>query len=423
MNQKSTTTQLIEFYENIYRNADNRIQSDVIYLDISKAFDCVPHDLLIKKLKTFGFNGKLLNWIKNYLEKRKQRVVIEGEHSNFCKVTSGVPQGSILGPMLFLLYINDMSTCVNNSECKLYLYADDSKLVRDIKNQNDCMELQISINNLLRWSNDWCMNFNFTKCCIMSFAKAKSLINYDYYMGNNLLTRVDSMVDLGITVCSNLRWDSHIDNITKRAYQRLGLVKRCIGSSCDMNIKNLCYKSLVRPILESNSCIWSCNTKKLLTKIESVQRRATKFITCSYTQDYKTRLINCDLLPLALRRDFLDSVLFYNHVNDLVFLNLRVKLVNQDFAYLTRNVADHLSLENIRCNTYMYSKQYNVRIIKTWNCIPYEIRNLSLTDSGTNSTFKNKLKVWLKQLFMNNFDVNNTCSWTVSCSCNNCINV
>jgi hypothetical protein len=420
MSKKSTTSQLVQFYDNVFHDCDNSIQTDVTYLDLTKAFDSVPHDLLLLKLNSFGINGKLLSWISNYLSRRKQKVVIEGKSSTFKNVISGVPQGSILGPLFFLYYINDMCKSISDPDTSLFLYADDSKLSKRIVTPHDCDTLQQSINELSSWATTWGMAFNATKCCIMSFTKSHNKVLYQYKMNNVVLSRPHIFVDLGVTVCDNLKWDEHVNNIVSKANKRLGLIKRCIGNNCSMQVKLCCYTSLVRPLLESSSSSWSCYNKKLITKIESVQRRASKYILKDYNTEYDIRLSICNLLPLSLRRDYLDLVLLYNYIHDLVDIDLNVSFAVNNRNIRTRNVIDDLTLATRTCKNLFYEKLYVNRVAKVWNSLPYELRNTELTISGNNTTFKKALKTWLTSLFHEKFDVFNTCTWLVYCGCNQC---
>jgi hypothetical protein len=416
--RKSTNTQLVEFYDGVYSNADNGIQTDVVYLDLSKAFDSVPHNFLILKLKAFGVNGQLLNWFINYLDNRKQKVILDGHSSDYVNVISGVPQGSILGPLLFNIYINDMSKVITSQNSHLFLYADDSKLCSQITCLNDCFALQSSINELYNWSNIWGMRFNHSKCCILSFKSSPNKIIHNYYMNANKINRSNCYEDLGILVSDNLKWDDHICKIVNKANKRLGLIKRCVGN-CNMEIKLLCYKSLIRPILECGSCVWACPSKKMVNKLETVQRRATKFILHDFSIDYDSRLFMCTLLPLTLRREYLDLVFFYNFVHSLVDVKLSTNFILYQ-NNRTRHHVDELSLAIPRCNTNNYSKMYNNRIVRVWNSLPYNIRCLELSDAGYNHPFKKALKEWIFSYFVSNFDVNNVCSWSIYCGCSSC---
>jgi hypothetical protein len=169
---KSTATQLLEFTHNIGNVTDSGGQVDVIYLDFAKAFDSVPHRLLIHKLKSYGFHGNLLRWLEGYLFHRKQRTVSGGTESDWLPVLSGVPQGSILGPLLFSLYINDMPTSILDS--LILLYADDTKCYRTVHTLMDCYLLQRDLNLLLEWSTVWKLHFNPRKCKALSITNSRS---------------------------------------------------------------------------------------------------------------------------------------------------------------------------------------------------------------------------------------------------------
>jgi ribonuclease P/MRP protein subunit RPP40 len=173
----------------------------------------------------YGFNNILLSWFTNYLSCRKQRVVIDGEHSDWLPVLSGVPQGSILGPMLFLLYINDLPTQVSNGS-QVFLYADDSKCTRCINNIRDCEQLQSDINSLDKWSKKWDMEFNVLKCKIVTISRKRNPLCYNYRLNDHTLERVSEILDLGVNITSSLCFNSHIDKIVSKANRMLGMIKR-----------------------------------------------------------------------------------------------------------------------------------------------------------------------------------------------------
>jgi hypothetical protein len=415
--QRSTVTQLLEFYNNVYSCLDNKKQMDVIYLDLSKAFDCIPHKLLIHKLKSFGISGSLLLWIENYLSNRWQRVVVEGSSSNYLKVLSGVPQGSILGPLFFIMYINDIFNNVSSETDVLYLYADDSKLGSTINNVNDCINMQAKLDLFVNWGNCWGMNFNPKKCCVMTFTNNKSPVNFTYSINGSDLTKVDEFNDLGVIVSSKLTWDTHINNCVTKANKRLGLIKRCVGYEVSNKAKLLCYKSLVRPLLEYGTMLWSCNSRKTLIRLESVQRRASKYILNNFISEYDVRLNACELLPLTLRRDFLDCLFLYNNLHGLVDSNiLNLVSFNQNRG---RN-NDDLMLNHKRVHLETCRNFYINRITNLWNSVPYELRSIELTESGYNTSFKNNLKAWFIDYFRNNFRVEDVCTWVVCCTCHRC---
>ena len=158
-------TQLLNVIEDWTGAIESGKSVDVIYLDFSKAFDRVPHAHLISKLSSYGINGLLLKWIKDFLDNRRQRVCVRGSHSNWSSVTSGVPQGSVLGPILFIIYVNDLPEVVTSN---LWMFADDSKIYRTITSDEDINRLQEDLHNISIWCSKWLMTLNLDKCKCMS---------------------------------------------------------------------------------------------------------------------------------------------------------------------------------------------------------------------------------------------------------------
>jgi hypothetical protein len=192
-----TTAVVPQLCYNIGSVIDRGGQVDILYLDFSKAFDSVSHRLSVHKLKSYGIQGKLLGWFQQYLSGRQQRVVLEGVTSDWLPVTSGVPQGSILGPLLFLLYINDMSSVIQSST--LALFTDDAKRFKSISCQEDVNELQADMDRLVTWSDTWKMKFNSSKCKVMSVTRRDNRIFYNYSMNNSILDHVGGVFkDLGV---------------------------------------------------------------------------------------------------------------------------------------------------------------------------------------------------------------------------------
>ena len=203
--ERSCTTQLIQFSETLAFNLNAKWQTDVIYFDFSKAFDSVNHDVLLQKLKyQFGIDGFLLNFLKGYLKGRKQRVTIDGCFSDFAQVESGVPQGSILGPLLFVLFINDLADVLNEGS-DILMYADDTKIWRVIHSESDQIKLQEDINNMYAWSVLNKMNFHPDKCKVITIALIHNPFrhffnNIIYYMNNEVLDNTSQEKDLGVIV-------------------------------------------------------------------------------------------------------------------------------------------------------------------------------------------------------------------------------
>ena len=411
---RSTSTQLVEFIENIGNTLDNSGQTDIIYLDFSKAFDSVSHPLLLRKLRRFGISGNMLKWFESYLAKRVQRVVVNGGTSKWLPVYSGVPQGSILGPLLFNMFINDMPDVVNISN--VVLYADDTKCYNTIASEVHCNELQSDLEALYVWSTTWSLNFNASKCKVITVTRKKDPLLYDYTLNGQTLERVSCINDLGVTINDELNWSKHIDSITSKARRLCWLIKRSVGYNASTRVKKQLYVSLVRSNVEYCSQIWSGTSHININKLERVQRSATRYILNYPDSDYRDRLIKLNLLPLAYRREVLDVTFFYKILNNLYHLNVKDFI---SFTYsnerLTRSSNDPVYLCTQMCKTESGKKLFFNRIVNIWNSIPYNIRN-----SDTISIFKSQINTFYKSLFHSTFDPNNMCTWTVSCACNKC---
>jgi hypothetical protein len=185
---KSTSTQLVQFLAHLSHTVDCSGQSDIIYTDFSKAFDTVSHTLLIEKLCHVGFSGNLLNWFKSYLLGRYQRVVVDGAASRWIKVTSGVPQGSIIGPLMFLIYINDLPDILKHSNP--LLFADDTKIYANVRSVDDCQLIQDDLDALCHWCKIWKLDLNIAKCKVLSVTKSHYPIVFRYHINGKPLERV-----------------------------------------------------------------------------------------------------------------------------------------------------------------------------------------------------------------------------------------
>ena len=205
--------------------------TDIIYFDFKKAFDSVPHRRLLLKLKSYGISGNLLSWLSSFLTGRLQRVTLNNVYSEWSNVISGVPQGSVLGLILFLLYINDIPTVVDSHPL---LFADDIKLYRRIQSENDIIQLQKDINNLLNWSNTWLLNFNMPKCKVLRIGTSN--LPQNYTLNGTPLDNVQDMRDLGVTIDSKLNFHSHSTYIVSKANRLLGLIRKSFENVITLTI-------------------------------------------------------------------------------------------------------------------------------------------------------------------------------------------
>ena len=248
--KRSCVTQLLEVLEKWTTLLDHGSSIDVIYFDFAKAFDSVPHQRLISKLQAYGIKGNVLKWIIEYLSDRKQRVILNGYKSPWSNVLSGVPQGSVLGPLLFLIYINDIPECVNTSHVKIF--ADDLKLYSE--NNKDSKLLQSDITNIERWSAKWQLPLNSGKCFKMqigSTSQKSSFHLFDKKDDRDIdIIEVEETKDLGVIIDTKLKFEKQVAACVKKANGVLTSIKRTINYIRADIFKTLC-ETLVRPLLES----------------------------------------------------------------------------------------------------------------------------------------------------------------------------
>ena len=240
----SCETQLIEFIDDVTKNFDNGQQTDCLIMDFSKAFDKVSHSLLVHKLQHYGIRGKTNRWIKSFLSGRTQCVLVEGEKSSSIDVESGVPQGSVLGPSLFLFYINDMPDDIKST---VRLFADDTIVYLTVSSCDNT--LQEDLDKLAIWEVQWMMKFHSDKCQVLAITKKKTTIKKNYNLHDHTLEHVPSAKYLGVTITSDLKWESHVTNISQKANKTIGFLKRNLNIS-NGKIKEKAYISLVRPTVE-----------------------------------------------------------------------------------------------------------------------------------------------------------------------------
>ncbi len=288
----SSVQQLLCFIHEVTTALDSKAQVDAIYLDFKKAFDKVSHNGLLAKLKSLGVDGNAWKWIREYLSNRKQMVTVNGNHSSIVSVTSGVPQGSILGPLLFLVFINDLPDCVEFS--KVHLFADDTKCSRVIYCGEDVNKLQWDIDKILTWSNRWSLYFNESKSIQMNFCSSRQPAQPSTYtLAGSCIKYSLINKDLGLLVQSDLKWEAHYNSISAKAYKMLGLLKRTFSSTNSSDTKKQLYLFLVRSQLSYGSQLWRPMLLKDILSLEKIQRRATKFILPQTTSPmtYKERLV------------------------------------------------------------------------------------------------------------------------------------
>ena len=249
---RSYALKLLSTLTYIVESLNKNYSLDIIFLDMQKALDSVCHNKLLLKLQAYGFVGESLAWFKGYLDNRQHCVRLDGCVSEVLPVKSGVPQGSILGPLLFLVYVDDLISHVIHS--KLYMFADDSECIKEIRCSQDSVLLQYDLDSMGRWCNDNCMAFNAKKCALLHFGPEESSLDYTTNGGSIPLCTTHK--SLGIIFSNKLVWSPHISFILGKAYRSLYLIKRVVPFNCDIRLKRTLYLTLVRSHLAYSSIIW-----------------------------------------------------------------------------------------------------------------------------------------------------------------------
>ena len=287
----SCKTLLITLLHDLSHCYDAGIQTDMIFTDFAKAFDTVPRKRLLYKLEWHGIRGNIKNQISSFLNNHTQRVVLDGISSPECSVLSVVPQGTVLGPTLFFIYMNDLPETISHSSVKLF--ADDCILYKAICTPDDVEKLQEDLSAFQDWQQKWLMKLNISKCYIMrvSHPRRNKIIS-SYKIHNHILSSVDHHKYLGITIQNDLKWHQHIQSMTSKANQTLALLIRNLRTP-SIQLRERAYLSLVRPKLEYAAAVWNPHLINDRNALEKVQRHAARYVKGIYTYDASvTQMLN-----------------------------------------------------------------------------------------------------------------------------------
>ena len=369
---RSCVSQLLVTIHKWMSCLDRNNPVDAVYLDLSKAFDTVPHNKLLHKLKGYGISGNVLKWITDFLTGRTQYVSVNGSQSAETPVTSGVPQGSVLGPILFIYYINDMPDIV---ECFIKIFADDAKTSNEVSSVEDSVLLQGSLDNLSTWTTDWGVNFNCGKCGVMHLGKNNP--HYCYTLNNTALSQTTSEKDLGVFVDPLLNFEEHMNTKVKQARKMSGLISRAISyKSKDIMVP--LYKSLVRPIIEYGNAVWSPYLRKHIDFIESVQRHFTKCIIGTKNLEYEDRLKFLGLPSLEYRRFRGDLIETYKICNGMYDPITTSSLF--DFNTSDKTRTNGLKITKRTTNSSQYKNFFTNRVTNHWNKLPAHVAKAKSTN-------------------------------------------
>ena len=366
---KSTTGALLTAVHNWHKLLEDGQSVCAVFFDFKKAFDKVPHSILMSKLTNLNLDLHLVSWVASYLRNRSQYVIINGKSSNISEVVSGVPQGSVLGPLLFLIYINDID--LHQNEGSLLLYADDLLLYHPIQSPEDYLKLQGDIDQLQAWSERNVLLFNQSKCKYMTISRKFSppLPNMFLNISGRPLLKVDHYKYLGVWISHDLSWSKHIEGMCMQKCLQAGC-RQFYGHSSLECLRQL-YISLVRSKLEYAAPVWDPHQKTNSHKIEKVQKFALKICTKLWNRDYDSLLDTVDLPSLSTRRLYLKLSYLYQVINgNFKFpdppLERRVCPLN---LRSTKNIQfkDQFA-EQMHMRTLFSQKQYLYGMNYHWSC-------------------------------------------------------
>ena len=362
---------------------------DVIYLDFRKAFDTVPHQRLLYKLESYGISGPIISWINSFLSDRKQRVFVNGHFSEWADVLSGIPQGSVLGPTLFLIFINDLPETIANL---VKIFADDTKVYSIINDNQDIESLQNDLDNLAEWSNKWKLGFNAKKCKSMHIGRNNPEHKYTMLdVTTGVRTEIQQVVeekDLGVTFQNDLKFNKHIATCVKKANRMIGIIRRAF-TSLDKGMFLTLYKSMIRPYLEYATAVWSPHLKKDIFMIENTQRRATKIVKEIKDWPYEDRLRFLGLPTLIYRRTRNDMIQVFKIMNN-------INNVDKDLFFTinsqstTRGHSLKICKKQNRLNIRAHA--FSQRVVYTWNDLPkkcIQSRDVNSFKTNLNMNCKN----------------------------------
>jgi len=380
---RSTCSQMLDCNYEWRQALDNNNSVDVIFIDFSKAFDVVPHAKLIHKLAQMGICDQTLKWLQAFLAERRQVVDINGTISAPGAVTSGVVQGSVVGPILFVLYINDLPAACR--DCIIALFADDAKAYKIIKTPQDRLLLQLSLTALWFWALKWDLQLSVDKCLYLQLGYTDQSLSYT--LGTHILKPCNNVRDLGITIQSNLKPGMHCTEIAHKANIRAMLILKSFLSQDPQNFIRA-FIVYVRPLLEYCTPVWCPFNKGDIDVIENVQRYFTRKVSrmCHLAPtSYSNRLSHFNLQRLELRRIHSDLLLMYKITHSTVHTMLSHVIRPADRTGMNTR-GNRYKLNIARTNKQVFSSFFTHRVAPIWNFLPdycFYIDNIS--------SFKRKL--------------------------------
>ncbi len=369
---------------------------DTVYMDFQKAFDKVPHRRLLLKMQSYGLGTTLVNWVKDFLSNRKHCVNVNGTKSDWSNVSSGIPQGTVLGPTLFVLYINDMPDDIIS---QVYLFADDTKVFSPISKNTPPDILQEDLNRLTQWSEKWLLLFHPEKCKVLRIGN-RTDPPYDYTINTTKLEHVRDEKDLGVIIDNSLKFQEHINNKVNKANSIMGAIRRSFKYLDAESFKKI-YKGIVRPHLEYAVPVWAPHYKKDIRTIEGVQRRATKLINGFKDKCYSDRLRELRMPTLVYRRQRGDMIQTFKLLTGKYDRDVSDFLPVLPQPENSRRTRGHsLKLTKKRATKDVSKFSFTRRVVNIWNSLPE-----SVISATSLNAFENRLdRYWSRQSILYDFE-------------------
>ena len=371
--KRPTLTQQLCYFEHLTKFQDNKQNCEAIYLDFTKAFDKISHRKLILVLSHFKFNKTIITWIHDFLQDRTQQTVVEGSYSSTRKVTSGVPQGSVLAPLYFVLYLESLIKDLQEhcQNIQIFAFADDVKLLGQ-----DQLEIKKALQIIEKWCENWNLCLQPKKSEHLSFVFSKSTNSnpLNFYISNSLIPKTNFVKDLGLTLSTNLKWAPYISKTTAKANVMSYNIIRSFVST-NLSLYTGLYKTFIRPLLEYNTPIWNPDLITDIKSVEHIQRKFTRMVcqksNTSFT-NYQDRLKIMHLDTLEIRRVRFDLILMYKIYHNIIDIDF-----NSHFKLNIANKNYSLRGHNFKLQRNKYSTARNryfcERVIPTWNKLPVDV--------------------------------------------------
>jgi Reverse transcriptase (RNA-dependent DNA polymerase) len=389
MQHKSTITNLLRCDTIISNHLNNRDSCDIIAIDFSRAFDKVSHDILGRKLEGVGICGKLHKWLMDFLSTRSQYVWFNGAQSDIIPVTSGVIQGSVCGPKLFSIFINDMHECVTSSD--LLLFADDGKVVGKASTTTDCELIQADLDAVGEWSAVNELPLCLPKCQCLHLGSSNGM--HTYHIDATAISSVDQLTDLGVLRSANASYSSHIDSIVSKGSRAAGMLYRAFSTRRAQFLVKI-FKAYVRPIVEYASVVWNPTAVACTGSLEKVQRRFTKRLPGMRTLGYDERLEALHLESLEERRLRAELLMVFSILHNRVALDSdSIGITLSDTS--TRSQGANLVVR--RAVNGSVSKFFPFRVSKTWNSLPASLKHATSYTAFKTQLFKCSLTSLCRQ--------------------------